>query len=1784
VDSESSAGMQEEAADVMRERAVRLFDFLIRFQQQRIAPVRSLDSYAGHGGRVVWLHAVPEHIAVAAAHRVAQPAPDAPLLVLDRVPRTEPPGTPELVRPWVRAESLRDARSEPELRQVLVETRLGGEGETLTSTRRIEDEPGIRSDFAAWLEEWHAWAASEIENEPVREVYRWLFQMSEQAAAAPEELEVVGAVGCLSWRPEGHDEVRRHLLTASIRIDFDDESGRLTVHLTDTAEGLSVELDMLDAAMWPQPDRLNDIRARARDFEEHVLYREAAEPLLRRLVNNLDANGRYDDADEPCENQPDAAVSFAPAIILRRRSNLGLLRIFQEIKRQLEESSDVPEGIKQLIDVVDTLDRNGEGAEGFGLDAASYLPLPANAQQLDIVRRVDSRRHTVVQGPPGTGKTHTIANLLAHLLARGQRILVTAHTDRALRELRDKIPESLEALCVSVVGRDRSDLADLKVAVDTLATRAAEYDPARATAEIEELEAKLEELYKERAKFHSRILQTRQQETVNREHGAAYQGTLAEIARQHRGEADEYGWLSGFVQDLSETPPLSDEEAVEWLTSLRDPDIARDEPEAAKALVELDAIPNPSAFADLVDTERAAALKFEGHSAHQLHAAYAAIVALDPAARANLRDRFRNLAKTADALAAREEPWMSNALRDTHLGKPELWQQRHTEITRLLARCRQVIERLDATTRIEVDAEQPYVLIAQATELKSHLEGGGKLGRILTPRPVKKAAELLARVRVDDEPPTTIDALTTFIDWMDARRQLDAIERLWPANVPIPNEDTLVERWGWNQAEANQLGRVIQLAESLRAEEAQLDELGVPRPDWTDLDGVRAFGLLVEAAEAGDEAERASRPLAGMWDVLSEACRWPDAAPVLAGLKQSLESRNPVAYRAAVDRLEVLLRIRGLVARRDELSQRLASVVPQLVEAVSRSPADETWGQYLARFGAAWGWCRAATWIDREAAANVEDLERQLHGLEARIRQTVGALTAARAWSLAVSRLGLPEQQNLRSYVLAIRKLGKGTGKYATHRRGEARAALKQCRSAVPAWVMPIYRIAEALEVDRNMFDVVVIDEASQAGVEASFLQYLAPRVVVVGDDKQVSPSGVGLDNQQLINLRRQLLFDFDHGHVWENPTASFFDLARIRYGDVITLREHFRCVPEIIGFSNRIAYEPDRVPLIPLRQYGIDRLEPIMPVHVEDGYRLGGAGKAINPPEAEAIVEAILKCSVDPAYDGRSFGVISLTGRMQAERIEQLLLDRMDPKEFRARELRCGDSADFQGSERDVIFLSMVAARAEGERLAPLTAERYVQRFNVAGSRARDQMWVFHSVTLEELTNREDMRYQLLEYCYGLQRAYGLGLQGGVARVPDDVQVEPFESLFEQHVHNSIFERGYTVVPQWEVYGYRIDLVIVGGQSRLAVECDGDRWHGADRYEQDLARQRELERCGWTFFRVRASGYYRNPHAALAPLWELLDAHDIRPVGWTPPIVEVTTATQPVSEPVKSVASAISLPPPPPPRIETIADLDESSIESAVGSVDEDTWLYEVEPVVGEPSVIDAGEAPDEGGSMNEPKATATGPDVRVESPVVAREMGNREEPTWGDLGALEMAGRADSEDEGRSRESEAPPPAAVADQPLDPEAFGGLGFADIPLGVIPAQIAILVHSRGRLPVKDLPSLYGERFGIRVQEAQEKWLVRFAWSAVGRKFASWNDQQTELLPGTQDAQVLDPPGKWTFAEVEVLARELHKAGIEESELFERVIQSVHPGKRAPRLIARVVGSAIYAATHRPEE
>jgi len=79
-------------------------------------------------------------------------------------------------------------------------------------------------------------------------------------------------------------------------------------------------------------------------------------------------------------------------------------------------------------------------------------------------------------------------------------------------------------------------------------------------------------------------------------------------------------------------------------------------------------------------------------------------------------------------------------------------------------------------------------------------------------------------------------------------------------------------------------------------------------------------------------------------------------------------------------------------------------------------------------------------------------------------------------------------------------------------------------------------------------------------------------------------------------------------------------------------------------------------------------------------------------------------------------------------------------------------------------------------------------------------------------------------------------------------------------------------------VAGFRIDLVVEDSRNRLAIECDGDEWHGIEQYEHDVTRQRILERCGWRFYRIRGYEYYHDPIFSLKPLWEMLDAMGISP------------------------------------------------------------------------------------------------------------------------------------------------------------------------------------------------------------------------------------------------------------------------------------------------------------------
>lgn len=105
-------------------------------------------------------------------------------------------------------------------------------------------------------------------------------------------------------------------------------------------------------------------------------------------------------------------------------------------------------------------------------------------------------------------------------------------------------------------------------------------------------------------------------------------------------------------------------------------------------------------------------------------------------------------------------------------------------------------------------------------------------------------------------------------------------------------------------------------------------------------------------------------------------------------------------------------------------------------------------------------------------------------------------------------------------------------------------------------------------------------------------------------------------------------------------------------------------------------------------------------------------------------------------------------------------------------------------------------------------------------------------------------------------------------------------DSPFERDVGGRLLQLGYRLRPQVEVGGFRIDFVVEGDTNRLAVELDGDTYHGPDRWAADLHRQRALERMGWVFWRCWGSHWLADPEACLDDLLATLQRLGIPPLG----------------------------------------------------------------------------------------------------------------------------------------------------------------------------------------------------------------------------------------------------------------------------------------------------------------
>lgn len=1485
----------------LADRARRLFEFLAQAQKVRTKPVTSWENYRKQEpGDVFLLYDLPEHPAVARTDETEDS--DDLVLSLGRTNPISPPAPPTaewLIGEWSKPDDR--PRISPDLT-----------AETDGDPTWLRNRQRIRAALEKWLADWKKWAAEESQRQKAQDLYERSFRIHTTMDTLSDTHEFVLGVGLLTWWVGG-ELISRHVLTTQVETRMDDRTGRIDFILA--GHGLREELDMLSPENRPSHEVVHALHEDLQSFTGSPLDPDAVRSLTEPLVHRLDSSGKYLDTDRPPAQTASPTISFSPMVILRKRSDKGIEKILQDIAHVIDSTGEVPAGLLSLVDPDAAPPPKPMDKDGglVNLDGEIFAALPLNSVQERILEQVNSRAQILVQGPPGTGKTHTAAALLSHLLAQGQRVLVTAQTDRALHEVRGKLPEAVRSLAVAVVGTSRSDMADLKLAVNEIASRHEYYDPVRSQEKIARLLRTIEEFRVERKGLGQQLLNNRLSDTEEREH-SGYYGTLAHLARVQQEERAHFGWITEF-NPPSAPCPVSDDAALDWLRALRDDQYASDVVEAVYQLPpEVVHLPTPDDFTGLIERAVVARNLAEQYHARSGDQSVNAALQLSAEKRTNLRDRMERITRSLGHLSHLRSDWTAEALADMLGGAGRIWAERRNLISQQIHQARQHAFHVPPGTNIEIFSGGDELLPA-ADALLSHVtahgpvkttpDGQPKMG-MFTPAAVKQAAPIFQQVLVNGRPPTTQLALVVLLAHLNARRLVQAADLAWPPQARAPYEQNLQERITWHLAQLDQLNQLLQLGQDIDETNAWFEAQRLPRPDWSNPSSVQVLRDALVAAEMLQNQHLAEQPVVQLREALRIAVRNEPTIQVRQMLLDAVEAEDPRAYAIAHRRIQYLLDVRESSTRLREAEQVLSESVPGLVSAVQQDPHDPVWDVRLGELSRAWAWHGLTVEITTQMAAPSDDNEihQRIQRIEDKIRDLVADLAAERAWAHAVGpdRLSGKNRQYLIQYSQLVSRLGKGTGKYADRRRAEIRQTMDLCRPLVPVWIMPLYRIAEQLAVTENMFDVVLVDEASQAGVEAMFLQYLAPRIIVIGDDKQVSPSAVGVDEEKIRGLADQYFDRCDPAKpVWQDPKRSLFDEARARFHGQLTLVEHRRCVPEIIGFSNLIAYEPDGIHLVPIRQTDLDGLPPIQTIYCPDGVESGTSTK-INRAEAAALVDQLLECLTDPAYDGKTFGIISLRGSAQARYIEGLLIQQVPPEEWSKRDLRCGDSASFQGSERDVMFLSMVTAPPDGSYVrGSRTTAADVQRFNVAFSRAKDQVWLFHSVRLQQLRHEEDVRHQLLAYCLRHSRnsAHSAfqppALAGAIppfsstatgtsdlklpALVSETERERGFDSLFEQRVFNRIVTRGYLVRSQVEANGYRIDLVVTGGKARLAVECDGDAWHGPEQYQRDLARQRELERCGWHFFRVRETNFYVDPQLALAPLWQMLDTMGISPI-----------------------------------------------------------------------------------------------------------------------------------------------------------------------------------------------------------------------------------------------------------------------------------------------------------------
>jgi len=1095
--------------------------------------------------------------------------------------------------------------------------------------------------------------------------------------------------------------------------------------------------------------------------------------------------------------------------------------------------------------------QNLNGEEDFSV----FFPLPFNKEQKQIYENYLKNRLTVVTGPPGTGKSHTIVNILCSLLAQGKRVLVTAQTDKALESLLDKIPETFDDLIFTKIQLETNqNRFSLEKSIGNISKILTDSFYLNVESKIEELDS----LKAEYIKLKSEIIQALEKEYTQVKINDSFDGLRAyQIVEKFESKnPEEWNW----IQD-----ELTDEELSNF---------------------------------ELIRQE---ILKFKQLSDTEIR--YSNSLDIDIS---TVLDKLENFDFKNFLLLQENYTKQLNHLGLTEFSKDKVLKIKLEKIREIASEFSTSDIVLKNIKELEQIQKQINSHISQENRTANKtfsdlVQNGTKylldIETYLSFAENGKAGFLTRLANSNFKQVLYLEQFTINGKKCNNKNEILQLKSLIEDLVIVNNNFNLLKQNGYlfsfddnsNLIEKSKvLNDVLKKVEINKnvVSQIQFNSDFINLSEYSQINLFNIDELARKAILLKDDFEKLQN-LNNKLNEQKQVLQNIDNVIEQSTIKVIFSEFLPVNKIVDVQKFEHI-KIKFLeIGKQIEIEQTFINLKKYLNKLIPNTfdSLNKVSNHYISKEN--FEYASANEFIKQAEFIDLQKCKEELSFINKKIFQIKCDILFDLAKSNFKNKF---EKDEVDSFINLLEEYKYNLSQSVRKIRNQTQYQILTRKNSIDiskrlsCWVMKFNDVLNSVGKEPEIFDCVIVDEASQLDFNSLILSYYAENMIIVGDDKQTSPSSLtGADGNDFESIKNKHLKFLGANALHIKSDNSLFMLSKMIAGTSnLTLREHFRCVPEIIEFSKREFYDNS---LRPLKQINSNRLPPKETFFVQDAF----TEDKIVHKEIQEIKKFLQRILKDDQYANKSIGVVSLGTVNHTEKLKDIkedLANEFGKEKIDKHKLIIEDSPKFQGDERDVMIVSLGVAldfqklkdNQNAKPRAIISSQDEFKKINVALSRAREQMILFHSVKSEHLQS-SDFRNKILTFFNDEVKLIApLQIDDYIIERFRHNVPEPFDSWFEYDITKSLIENGYSYIqPQYNVkeselfynhklgkqvyINFKIDLVVHNNGKMIAIECDGDPFHSLpEDVAYDIERQEFLERVGWKVYRVLYSAFKRSP------------------------------------------------------------------------------------------------------------------------------------------------------------------------------------------------------------------------------------------------------------------------------------------------------------------------------------